>query len=403
MASLLRWALRAGKQAPSPPHHFPRPGYRLPENAPPIEEEVFAHYSPSLFYPIRIGEVLNARYQVVGKLGYGSNSTVWLCRDLTAHSYVTVKVCNARSSENEIKAYTHLDSIKTNHAGRLLVRKLEDSFELNGTSGKFSCLVHKPLSVSLRHLRKKCLNERMPLPLLKATLVHILMALDFLHSEAHLIHTDLQEKNIILGLEDDSVLKAFENAERQDPSPYRSYGDRIIYRSRALEMPKKHGRPTITDFGEARFGQSEYDDDIQPFEYRAPEVIFAVPWSCKVDIWNVGVLTWDLFEGKNLFRTKGPDGEDSTPLHVAQMIALLGPPPTELLQRSPRISEFFDAEGKWKGLATIPQTSLEDLEENLHGEEKTRFLIFVRKMLQWNAEDRPSARELLEDPWFDKE
>lgn len=104
------------------------------------------------------------------------------------------------------------------------------------------------------------------------------------------ITPDLQEKNIMLGLEDDSVLEAFEEAERRDPSSCKIHGDHIIYHSKELEMPKKHGRPIITDFGEARFGQSEYDDDIQPFQYRAPEVIFNVPWSYKVDIWNLGVL-----------------------------------------------------------------------------------------------------------------
>lgn len=34
------------------------------------------------FYPVHLGEVIKARYRVIGKLGYGANSTVWLCRDL---------------------------------------------------------------------------------------------------------------------------------------------------------------------------------------------------------------------------------------------------------------------------------------------------------------------------------
>jgi hypothetical protein len=31
---------------------------------------------------MRIGEVIQGRYQVVAKLGYGTTSTVWLSRDL---------------------------------------------------------------------------------------------------------------------------------------------------------------------------------------------------------------------------------------------------------------------------------------------------------------------------------
>lgn len=47
-----------------------------------IEEETLLDYLPERFYPVRIGEVLASRYHVVGKLGYGTTSTVWLAKDL---------------------------------------------------------------------------------------------------------------------------------------------------------------------------------------------------------------------------------------------------------------------------------------------------------------------------------
>ena len=47
-----------------------------------VEEETWEWYSPETFYPVRIGEVFKAQYQVVGKLGFGGSATVWLCRDL---------------------------------------------------------------------------------------------------------------------------------------------------------------------------------------------------------------------------------------------------------------------------------------------------------------------------------
>lgn len=47
-----------------------------------IEEETLPNYNPLDFYPIRIGEILVARYRIVGKLGFGANSTVWLARDM---------------------------------------------------------------------------------------------------------------------------------------------------------------------------------------------------------------------------------------------------------------------------------------------------------------------------------
>jgi serine/threonine-protein kinase SRPK3 len=47
-----------------------------------IEDENLPWYKPNQFYPVRIGDVFRSQYRVVGKLGYGAYSTVWLCRDL---------------------------------------------------------------------------------------------------------------------------------------------------------------------------------------------------------------------------------------------------------------------------------------------------------------------------------
>lgn len=49
-----------------------------------IEEETLPKYNADAFYPIRLEEVLNGRYLVVAKLGYGVTATVWLARDLQA-------------------------------------------------------------------------------------------------------------------------------------------------------------------------------------------------------------------------------------------------------------------------------------------------------------------------------
>lgn len=48
----------------------------------PIEEERTPCYNPKHFYPVRLGEIFNDRYQVAVKLGFGTSSTVWLAKDL---------------------------------------------------------------------------------------------------------------------------------------------------------------------------------------------------------------------------------------------------------------------------------------------------------------------------------
>lgn len=47
-----------------------------------LEEESLSGYDADEFYPVHLGDTINSRYHVIGKLGYGANSTVWFCRDL---------------------------------------------------------------------------------------------------------------------------------------------------------------------------------------------------------------------------------------------------------------------------------------------------------------------------------
>lgn len=82
MTSISRLAQQFLKRRPSPLHHIHITGFHMLNKGQLIEEETLPHYSPAQFFPINIGKVLNARYQVVGKLGYGGNSTAWLSRDL---------------------------------------------------------------------------------------------------------------------------------------------------------------------------------------------------------------------------------------------------------------------------------------------------------------------------------
>jgi hypothetical protein len=77
-----------------------------------------------------------------------------------------------------------------------------------------------------------------------------------------------------LAIEDESILDEFEEAERNEPSPRKTDGDRIIHTSRELMVPKRHGSPVLCDFGQARFGEEYYDDDIQPYNYRAQKSFY---------------------------------------------------------------------------------------------------------------------------------
>lgn len=83
MASLLlRRAWRSIYRPAWMPLIFPREGTVSIPASEKVEEEAIPGYLAKRYYPVRIGQIFQDRYQVVGKLGFGTTSTVWLARDL---------------------------------------------------------------------------------------------------------------------------------------------------------------------------------------------------------------------------------------------------------------------------------------------------------------------------------
>lgn len=66
----------------SPVRQFAQSKIPLLDTSDKLEEETLPWYTRDGFYPVNIGQVFQSRYQVIGKLGFGGYSTVWLCRDL---------------------------------------------------------------------------------------------------------------------------------------------------------------------------------------------------------------------------------------------------------------------------------------------------------------------------------
>ncbi|KAG6050775.1 hypothetical protein E4U33_000674 [Claviceps sp. LM78 group G4] len=390
------------------PLAFPSEGFPLLPVDEKIEEELLPTYVASRYYPVKIGEIFHGRYQVVGKLGYGVTSTVWLARDFIERRYVALKLYNISEStsfalDNEIDAYKRIENSSTNHPGRRAVRWLLDSFDIDGPSGRHRCLVHPPLWDSVYGFRRRNPAGKLPEPLMALVLKPLFHALDLLHQDCHIAHTDIQEKNLLFGA-DESVLKAFEKDELVKPCPRKEANGRTIYLSRELGIPEDFGAPVLCDFGAAMSLDNGFNhlEKIQPNQYRAPEVILDIPWTSSVDIWNVGCMIWNSFQGGNLFTGRDPEtGTYQSRAHLAEMIALLGPPPPTLLARANSKSKLFSDAGEFCAGISIPQSRpLEQRESVLKGEDRDCFLRFMRKMLQWDPEKRSSAKELAEDEWI---
>jgi serine/threonine-protein kinase SRPK3 len=67
---------RLFSSTPSPPRTIDGSGFVLLDPTIKIEEERMPAYDKGLYYPVRLGDVYCSGYQVLGKLGFGANSTV---------------------------------------------------------------------------------------------------------------------------------------------------------------------------------------------------------------------------------------------------------------------------------------------------------------------------------------
>ncbi|KAF5626085.1 CMGC SRPK kinase [Fusarium sp. NRRL 52700] len=383
------------------PLTFQTTAYDVIDQSVKVEEEEIPGYEASRFYPVQIGEVFHNRYQAVTKLGYGSSSTIWLARDLRCsdRKYVALKIyVHTSRLHRELPVYEIMSPIlaKSNNRGRNNIRNLLDYFEVSGPDGRHKVLVMQPAQMSLRDFKQVFRPDGgFDENFVKGAIQELLKALSFIHEEAQLVHTG----NLLLGLDDDSQLEPLVDMELKSPVDRKMVAeDRTIYLSRL--MRPKPGPMLLSDFGEARTGSGPFAGDIMPIQYRAPEVIMCIAWNRPVDIWSVGLTAWDLLGRNRLFTAKDEDGDMYDAAHLAELIATLGPPSQEFLQRNvERAADFWDEQGRWLGLAPIPKNrSLEELETRL--KDSTGFIAFLRRVLTWMPEDRPTAKELLQDPWL---
>lgn len=118
--------------------------------APMEEVERLEKYQSGEYHPILIGDVFQSRCRVVHKLGYGSYSTTWLCRDYQSNTYVAVEVVTAESSAREADVLEYLDhSSPFDHSGREMIPSVKDRFFLHDPNGTHPCYVAELVMYSI--------------------------------------------------------------------------------------------------------------------------------------------------------------------------------------------------------------------------------------------------------------
>lgn len=121
----------------------------------------------------------------------------------TAERLVTVKIASSRQTirddgvKDELPILQRISGTNPKHHGWIFVRKLIDSFTVHGPKAEHKCTVFEALREPLWLYQRRFVGNVIPPDILKILLQMILEALDYLHSECHVIHTGKEKASVI--------------------------------------------------------------------------------------------------------------------------------------------------------------------------------------------------------------
>ena len=149
----------------------------------------------------------------------------------------------------------------------------------------------------------------------------------------------------------------------------------------------------ITDFGLARtftIPIRSYTHEVVTLWYRAPEILLgSYEYSTPIDIWSIGCIFVEMATKKALFPG------DSEIDQIFRIFRILGTPNEENWPGVTSLKDFKKSFPIWKN------QNISDLfNSNLNMEEKGIDLLM--KMLRFNPDERISAKNALEHPYFNE-
>ncbi|KAI1402489.1 kinase-like protein [Hypoxylon fuscum] len=288
-------------------------------------------YNKGGLHPVHLDDVLDGRFEVLHKLGYGGFGTVWFCRDIVMEKWRAVKIMAADHSTQAVeeKIFSHLRS-------RCTVEELEDNhilapldqFWIEGPNGRHLCLVMPVLGWTVSDWRlnqsdydeQTGYNEQIGIDA-KYVCGQIVEAMHFLHSHG-ICHGDFKPGNILMKLEGideldkDQILEMLGEVDCYEigtvsgqPTP-RAPEYCVVSASPFWCKNLSTKSIAIIDFGESFFVDNPPASTGIPCQYGAPEILFPgtiVP-GFPSDIWSLACTLYEVRAEAPLFQPSGLGG-----------------------------------------------------------------------------------------------
>ncbi|KAI7859809.1 kinase-like domain-containing protein [Circinella umbellata] len=255
------------------------------------------------YYNVRLGEVLDNRYQTLSNLGRGVFSAVVKAKDVQTNEEVAIKII--RNNETMYKAgIKELGFLKklmeTDPDNKKHVIRLLRHFEYRN----HLCLVFESLSMNLRDVLKKFGKDvGINIKAVRVYAQQLFLSLSLL-KRCNILHADIKPDNVLVS-ESKNILKLCDLGSASDASDNE-----------------------ITPYLVSRF-------------YRAPEIIMGISYDYAIDVWSAACTLYEMFTGKILF-----PGRSNNQM-LKHMMEVKGRFSNKMVRKGQFMSQHFDEDNNF--------------------------------------------------------
>uniref|UniRef100_A0AAQ5ZIS8 dual-specificity kinase n=1 Tax=Amphiprion ocellaris TaxID=80972 RepID=A0AAQ5ZIS8_AMPOC len=309
------------------------------------------------------GDMLRARYEIVCTLGEGAFGKVVECID---HSNDGARVA--------LKIIKNIDRYQHTKWFIFACVHMLDWFDYHG----HVCIAFELLGLSTYDFLKENNFQPFPIEHIRHMAYQIIRAVRFLHKNK-LTHTDLKPENILF-IDSDYDMEYNREMKRDE---------------RTLKNPDIK----IVDFGNATYDHEHHTSVVSTRHYRAPEVILDLGWDHSCDVWSVGCILIEYYLGSTLFQTH--DSKE----HLAMMERVLGPIPTNLLEKTRKRRYVHRCKLDWDAHSSSGRYVRKHCKPLKHymaskGDDHQQLFDLIGRMMEYDPAKRLSLEQALRHPFF---